>query len=48
MSVLLCLPTQIDSAVIEMLAESGETHLIARRCADLAEVLARPEHVLRR
>ncbi|QRV02470.1 hypothetical protein JTE88_01555 [Arcanobacterium phocisimile] len=40
MSVLLCLPTQIDSAVIEMLAESGETHLIARRCADLAEVLA--------
>ncbi|USR79667.1 hypothetical protein [Arcanobacterium pinnipediorum] len=40
MSVLLCLPAQIDSAVVEMLSESGQTHLIARRCADLAEVLA--------
>ncbi|WP_216379147.1 hypothetical protein [Arcanobacterium phocae] len=40
MSVLLCLPSELDSAVLAQLAETSQTHLIARRCADLVEVLA--------
>ncbi|WP_216388466.1 hypothetical protein [Arcanobacterium phocae] len=40
MSVLLCLPSELDSAVLAQLSETRQTHLIARRCADLVEVVA--------
>ncbi|QJC21327.1 hypothetical protein [Arcanobacterium buesumense] len=40
MSVLLCLSSELDSAVLAHLAETGEAHLIVRRCADMVEVLA--------
>lgn len=40
MSVLLCLPTDLESEVIEDLSRTDETHLIQRRCADFTEVIA--------
>ncbi|MDP9806703.1 MinD-like ATPase involved in chromosome partitioning or flagellar assembly [Trueperella bonasi] len=38
--ILLCLPDHLDDALLRELAELGEEDLVARRCADLAEVLA--------
>lgn len=38
--ILLCLPDHLDEALIRELASFGQEDLVARRCADLAEVLA--------
>lgn len=40
MSVLLCLPSELESAVIADLSSTRSEKLVARRCADLVEVLA--------
>lgn len=40
MTVLLCLPTDLESEVVEDLSRTDETHLVQRRCADLTEVIA--------
>ncbi|MFY9262684.1 MAG: hypothetical protein WBH82_00200 [Arcanobacterium sp.] len=40
MSVLICLPDRLEAEVISILAQTRQETLIARRCADLAEVLA--------
>lgn len=39
MSALLCLPDQLDTAVLEQLARERIENLVARRCSDLAEIL---------
>ncbi|MDO5025457.1 MAG: hypothetical protein Q4E03_02935 [Trueperella sp.] len=39
MSALLCLPDQLDTAVLEQLASARAENLVARRCSDLAEIL---------
>ncbi len=38
--ILVCLPDRLDEAVIRELTAIGQEDLIARRCADLAEVIA--------
>lgn len=40
MSVLLCLPSDLETAVIADLSSTRSEKLVARRCADLVEVLA--------
>lgn len=41
--ILLCLPGHLDEQVVRGLAAFGEESQIARRCADIAEVLAAVE-----